>query len=122
MVFKRIWQAGVATILIGATAGTVALAADSLSRAPGATDVGAVQLASDDDRRSGDDRSSGSDSGPSIGVEGAVAAVTAAGYTDVREVEREGPDYEVKARDADGRLWEIYVDARTGEIVDRERD
>lgn len=122
MVFKRIWQAGIATVLIGATAGTVALAADSLSRAPGATGAGAVQLASEDDRRSGDERSSGNASGPSIGVEGAVAAVTAAGYSNIREVEREGPDYEVEARDADGRLWEIYVDARTGEIVDRERD
>jgi len=145
---KRVWQAGVIGVVVAATAGTVAVAADvmagsstgaarALSSASGMTLVaesgergerGDYDDYDDDDRGgreegaiSGDTDRSGS-TGADIGVEGAIAAVTGAGYSDLREVEREGRDYEVKARDADGRLWELYVDAGTGEIVDRERD
>ncbi|MEQ8967792.1 MAG: PepSY domain-containing protein [Azospirillaceae bacterium] len=144
---KRVWQAGVIGVVVAATAGTVAVAADvvagsstgaarALSSAPGTTLVAESGEPGergggddyDDDRggreegaMSGDTDRSGS-AGADIGVEGAIAAVTGAGYSDIREVEREGRDYEVKARDADGRLWELYVDAGTGEILDRERD
>ncbi len=47
-----------------------------------------------------------------------VDRVVAQGYSDVREVEREGDKlYEVKARDGQGRRVELYVDARSGEIL-----
>ena len=50
-----------------------------------------------------------------------VERVVAHGYTDVREVEREGDKlYEVKARDGQGRRVEMVIDARSGEIL-RER-
>ncbi len=126
MTFKRIWQAGLTGVLVAATAGTVAVAADSLSgrdltgARSGLAELGnvaAVQLASEDERPLRT-----RDSGPRISVQEAIAAVEAAGYSDISEVEREGPDYEVKARDADGRRWELYVDGRTGEIYERDRD
>lgn len=44
------------------------------------------------------------------------------GYTDVSEVERKtGAIYEIKARDANGNRRELYVDARTGDILKEER-
>jgi uncharacterized membrane protein YkoI len=52
-----------------------------------------------------------------------VDRVVAQGYSDVAEVEREGGSrYEVKARNSDGRWVELYVDARTGDILRSERE
>ena len=51
-----------------------------------------------------------------------LARLRTAGYSDFREVEREHGRYEVKGMDADGRRVELYVDSRTGEIVQEERD
>ncbi len=55
---------------------------------------------------------------------GALAdKVTSQGFSDIREIERKSDKlYEVKARDAQGRWMELYVDARTGEILKSERD
>ena len=55
---------------------------------------------------------------------GALAdKVTGQGFSDIREIERKSDKlYEVKARDAQGRWMELYVDARTGEILKSERD
>lgn len=39
------------------------------------------------------------------------------GYTEIKKIELEKGEYEVKARDADGRRVEIYADPRTGEIL-----
>lgn len=47
-----------------------------------------------------------------------IERVVAQGYKDVREVERKsGKLYEIKARNAQGRWVELYVDSRSGEIL-----
>ena len=46
-----------------------------------------------------------------------ITALEGQGYTDFREIEREGPSYEVKARNRDGRFVEVYVSAETGQVV-----
>lgn len=96
---KHIWQSGIAGILVIAA-------------------VSGAALASEDDHRSDASNSTGE----WIGIEAAIAVVTSAGYRDIEEIEREKGRYEVEARDADGREWEIYVDGRSGEIVKRERE
>lgn len=49
--------------------------------------------------------------------------LTAQGYRDISEVERKGDrKVEVKATAPDGRRKELYVDARTGEILKVEND
>jgi uncharacterized membrane protein YkoI len=113
---KRLWQTALVALLVGATGGTVALAADTLSST--ALPSG-LQVASE--HESGNDSRTGT-AGDWMSLEDAMAAVTAAGYSEVREIERDEGNYEVKARDAEGRLWELYLDGRTGEILKRERD
>jgi len=47
----------------------------------------------------------------------------AAGYTDVREIERESGGYEAKARDPEGRVVKLHMEPLEGRIVDeRVRD
>lgn len=60
---------------------------------------------------------------PILSVPDVTARVAAQGYTDIAAVERKGDTrYEVKARDPQGRRMELYVDARTGEILKHERE
>jgi hypothetical protein len=61
-------------------------------------------------------------SGSYLSVEDVVARVKEQKYTEIREVEREGSKYEVKARNAKGQWAEVYVDAKTGEILRLEYD
>jgi uncharacterized membrane protein YkoI len=50
-----------------------------------------------------------------------VERVVAQGYSDVREVERKSDKlYEIKARNNQSRWVELYVDARSGEILREE--
>ncbi len=50
-----------------------------------------------------------------------VERVVAQGYNDVRAVERKSDKlYEIKARNGQGRWVELYVDARSGEILREE--
>lgn len=45
-------------------------------------------------------------------------AVQKQGYQDIREIERKSDKlYEIEARDASGVKVELYVDARTGEVL-----
>jgi uncharacterized membrane protein YkoI len=89
--------------------------------------VPAASLASSDhDSREGDDASkrasrSVEESGL-LPVEAIVARLSGAGYSDIREVEREHGRYEVKGRNAEGQLVEIKVDARTGEILKQRQE
>lgn len=53
--------------------------------------------------------------------------VEAAGYSGITEIERERNEYEVKAFDKNGARVKLYVDARTGKILEvrqknRDRD
>ena len=51
----------------------------------------------------------------------AVERVVAQGYSDVREVERKSDKlYEIKARNGQGQRVELYVDARSGEVLREE--
>jgi hypothetical protein len=45
----------------------------------------------------------------------------AAGYTDIRQIERERDRFEAKARDRDGKQVKVYVDPASGAITTRER-
>ncbi|TVO67038.1 PepSY domain-containing protein [Denitromonas ohlonensis] len=47
--------------------------------------------------------------------------LTAAGYRDIRSVERERNRYEVKATNAEGQRVELYVDPQSGEVMKTER-
>ncbi|TNF58195.1 MAG: PepSY domain-containing protein [Burkholderiales bacterium] len=56
--------------------------------------------------------------GPVMGFGQISDAVTQQGYTEIREIERKSDKlYEVDARDSSGLRAELYVDARTGEIL-----
>lgn len=44
--------------------------------------------------------------------------VTAAGYLDISEIERDDDGYEVKGRNADGERVKLLVDPQSGEILD----
>lgn len=44
------------------------------------------------------------------------------GYSDFREIEREGRNYEVEARDSEGRWMELDVDASNGDVIKVEED
>lgn len=43
--------------------------------------------------------------------------LVAAGYTDIREIERERDGYEAKARDAQGRSVKLYIEPTAGKVV-----
>ena len=55
---------------------------------------------------------------PYMTEEEVAAALEAQGFSDIKKMELEKGEYEVKARDADGKRVEIYLDPRTGEILD----
>jgi uncharacterized membrane protein YkoI len=55
--------------------------------------------------------------GPRLSVGRIVNTVKAAGYTEVRKIEREHGVYEVDARDPKGWRVEVFVDAKTGDLV-----
>lgn len=63
-----------------------------------------------------------STSSPQLDLDEVLARLRTVGYSDFREVERENGRYEVNSRNAEGRRVELYVDARTGEVVKEERD
>lgn len=43
--------------------------------------------------------------------------VTAAGYSDINEIDRERDGYEVKARDEEGKRVKLYIDPLSGEVL-----
>lgn len=51
----------------------------------------------------------------------AIAAIRAAGYGPVRDLEWDHGRWEVKTTDAEGRRVELYVDAATGAVTRRGR-
>ncbi|MEQ9146605.1 MAG: PepSY domain-containing protein [Parvibaculaceae bacterium] len=44
------------------------------------------------------------------------------GYSDIVEIEREDGQYCVEARNPEGKEVEIYVDATTGEVVEKDKE
>jgi len=62
------------------------------------------------------------DGSTALSIEEIVSRLRTAGYTDIHEVERERDRYEVKGRNDEGQRFELYVDARTGDVLKEERD
>lgn len=60
--------------------------------------------------------------GAPLTVQEITSRVESQGFTNVTKVELEHGRYEVYARDGQGHRMELYVDARTGEILKSERD
>ncbi|MBR0679807.1 PepSY domain-containing protein [Roseomonas eburnea] len=76
-------------------------------------------MASDrDDRRTEENRAV---TAARVDAAAAVAAVRAAGYGPVRELDWEHGQWEVKASDAEGRRVALRVDATTGAVTRRSR-
>ena len=62
------------------------------------------------------------DASSELALEEILARLRTAGYSDFREIERESGRYEVEGRHPEGHHVELYVDARTGEVIKEERD
>lgn len=77
----------------------------------------ALQLASQDEVDYG--RAA---NGKTLSMAEIVERLSAEGYGEIREIEREGNTFEVKARDSDGRWKELYLDGATGEVLRIEDD
>jgi len=78
---------------------------------------GARQLASQDEEdygRAANDKT--------LSMAEIVERLSAEGYGEVREIEREGNTFEVKARDRDGRWKELHLDGATGKVLRVEDD
>ena len=59
---------------------------------------------------------------PAIPMEQVLAQLKAEGYGEVYEIEREHGKYEVKARNREGRVVELYLDASTGKTLETEEE
>lgn len=59
---------------------------------------------------------------PVVPMAQVVAQLKAEGYAEVYEIEHERGKYEVKARHKDGRMVELYLDARTGKTLETEAE
>ena len=63
---------------------------------------------------------SGVKSGSSLSMAEIVAKLNEQGFAEIYEIEREGGALEVKARNAEGALMELYIDPRTGRLLKSE--
>lgn len=103
-----------AALLIGTlAAGGVALAGPENVKAG----LSSLQLAAGEKAEHGD-----SFEGPVLDMKDILEQLAAKGYGEVREIEREGAHYEVKARDGEGRWRELTLDARDGKLLSDEED
>jgi uncharacterized membrane protein YkoI len=59
---------------------------------------------------------------PAVPMEQVLARLKAEGYREIYEIEREHGKYEVKARNREGRMVELYLDARTGKTLETEQE
>lgn len=108
------------TVAFALVAGSVAVGGTAIARNTGVLDIGGVQFASQEHEEA---REYGARSDKMLSMEQIMKRVTERGYSDVREIEREdGGRYEVKARNADGRWIELYIDGGTGEILKEESE
>lgn len=78
---------------------------------------GAAQLAAQDE----DDYGRTAE-GNTLSMVEIIERLSAKGYAEIREIEREGATLEVKARNREGRWQELYVDGVTGEVLRVEED
>lgn len=62
------------------------------------------------------------DAGTNLSAEDIEASLTAAGYSRIHDVDFDDGLWRAEAYDSSETEWELYLDARTGEVVGRERD
>ncbi|RDD62777.1 PepSY domain-containing protein [Ferruginivarius sediminum] len=100
-------------------AGAVAVGGTALAQQTGKVNVTGIRLAA-----SGESDGNGPEAGKGerFSVPQVAQRVSEQGYTDITEVELEDGNYEIKARDKEGRWVEIYVDGRTGKVMHSEVD
>ncbi len=98
-----------------------------LSLAIGANLVGTATASNDEDKfvaPSGSTVSGQSvvEGGSTLTMAEVVTRLNEQGYAQIYEIEREHGAYEVKARNAEGALMELYVDPRTGQVLKSEHE
>jgi len=101
---------------------TTAFAALALTAGITAATYASSDSDSYEDRSDGSVKAESFDDATALSIEEIVSRLRAAGYTDIHEVERERDRYEVKGRNDEGQRFELYVDARTGDVLKEERD
>ncbi|MCW8828920.1 MAG: PepSY domain-containing protein [Gammaproteobacteria bacterium] len=81
--------------------------------------LGAAALSGSVFAESSNDRAAAAAQGENwLAIPAIYDKVTAAGYSDISEIEREDDGYEVKGRNAEGERVKLYVDPRSGEVLD----
>lgn len=104
--------------LLAVTAGTAVLAVGGLAL-PGAT--GAAFAQSTAPASTAEAAASADATSQRLDAAAVIALIGGRGFTDIREIEREGDGWEVKATSPDGDPVEIYLNA-AGEITKTERE
>ncbi|MBK1698366.1 PepSY domain-containing protein [Rhodovibrio salinarum] len=106
-------------LVLASAAGTVAL--NGIQATHAASSGGAGDTGQSVQQQSRDDTNKLQTGQRTMPMEEVIGKLSRQGYSDIREVERDGPDrYEVDARDAEGRRVELKVDAVTGKVLSRE--
>ncbi|KTD40545.1 PepSY domain-containing protein [Legionella parisiensis] len=59
---------------------------------------------------------------PKVSIQQALSVAEKAGYTNIREIELEHGQWEVKGRNAQGKKFKIKIDATTGAISKKDND
>ncbi len=62
--------------------------------------------------------SGAADASPVLSIPQVSEKLQAAGYSDITKIERERNEYEVRAIDKNGARVKLYVDARTGKVLE----
>lgn len=63
-----------------------------------------------------------SSSQPKVSIQQALSAAEKAGYTNIRKIEFEHGQWEVKGRDAQGKKFEVKINATTGKLSKEDND
>ncbi|HHF7367626.1 TPA: PepSY domain-containing protein [Legionella bozemanae] len=59
---------------------------------------------------------------PKVSIQQALSTAEQAGYTNIRKIEFEHGQWEVKGQDAQGKKFEIKIDATTGTLSKEDND
>ncbi len=96
-----------------------------LSLAIGANLVGSAAASNDADKLAAPSgpvvgQAPAAKSGSVLSMAEIVTRLNEQGYAQIYEIERERGAYEVKARNAEGALMELYIDPKTGQVLKSE--
>lgn len=59
---------------------------------------------------------------PKVSIQQALSAAEKAGYTNIRKIELEHGRWEVKGQDAQGKKFEVKINATTGALSKEDKD